>query len=84
MKTTPCKGCGKPIVWAKDEKGQAIPLDPRAPVYDVIEVREGVTCVRSKPGQNVMGHNLASMVSHFATCSKAAQFSGSKRKAAPA
>ena len=31
MDYAPCKGCGKPILWAKDDKGQNIPLDPRAP-----------------------------------------------------
>ena len=41
MHTTPCKGCGKPMVWAsivKDWKrtGKRVPLDPRPMVYRLL------------------------------------------------
>jgi hypothetical protein len=73
MKTVPCKGCGRPIVWAKDEKGTRHPLDPRAPVYHF-------------NGGDLEGefevHRLPSAwVSHFATCPKASEFGKGKKRA---
>jgi len=74
MKTTPCQGCGKPIVFAKNsETGKLIPLDPKALVYHY-------------NGGDLDGefevHRLTSAwVSHFATCPNASQFSGKNRKA---
>ena len=35
LPTAPCRGCGKPILWAKDAAGKAIPLDPRAVIYRI-------------------------------------------------
>ena len=82
MKTTPCKGCGRPIVWAKDAAGKAIPLDPRAPVYRVLELEAGIACRRLEPTEATAANPAtAAMVSHFATCSAAAQFSGRGKKA---
>ena len=62
MKTTPCKGCGKPIVWAKDEKGTSHPLDARAPVYHFNggDLDAEFTVYRL----------TGAWVSHFATCPK--------------
>lgn len=60
-----CKGCGKEIQWATTETGKTIPLDPKAPTY---EVKEGIA-VRSP-----------AMVSHFSTCPKANDFSGKGAK----
>lgn len=65
-----CKGCGAEIIWARNENGKMIPLDAKAPVY-IIDPDNPDHCVRS---------NYAH-VSHFATCPKANEFSGSKRKA---
>lgn len=75
VKTSPCKGCGRPILWATDAEGKAIPLDPRAPIYFVQELEDGrcVATLQKKEAEDVPV--MRSMVSHFSTCSKAAQFS---------
>ncbi len=73
-----CRGCGKEIVWGKNEFGKKIPLDPRAPVYII----EGVII----PGDFVPVSSAktdsyqTAMVSHFATCPDANRFSASKKK----
>ena len=72
--TVPCKGCGKPIVWAKDEKGSNIPCDPRPAVYEV-----------SFNGANepyFAKRAPESMVTHFATCPEVAYFSKSRKESA--
>lgn len=70
-----CRGCGKPMLWGVDqETGAKIPLDPRAPVYELCALEESTntfTVRRSKT------HH----VSHFATCPKANQFSGKGNRA---
>ena len=71
MKTVPCKGCGKPILWATDEKGTRHPLDPRAPVYSF---NGG-----DLDGEFKVHRAEGCFVSHFATCPKASDFSGSKK-----
>jgi len=70
--TTPCKGCGKPMIYAKSPKtGKMIPLDARAPVFFVVD---GVAFPASD------GY----YVSHFSTCVKADQFSArNKKRASP-
>lgn len=81
MKTVPCKLCGRPIVWAVDEKGTRHPLDPGAPVYQAVEHDKGqIVCERVKAGANVMGMELATMVTHFSTCPKVGDL---KRKEKP-
>lgn len=71
MKTTPCKGCKREIVFGLTEDGKRIPLDPRPPVYAVIGQNEaGVPLVR---------RHVGAMVSHFATCPNANDFSGSRK-----
>lgn len=74
FRTSLCRGCGKPIVWGTDENGKRIPLDPRAPVYLVVE---GVNGYELKRVPQVL-------VTHFATCSKAQDFSGRSAKRAAA
>ena len=72
-----CKGCGAEIIWAKNENDKLIPLDAKAPVY-VLTMREDTTmtgtarCQRAEKGR--------AFVSHFATCPKANEFSGGKKK----
>lgn len=69
-KTSPCRGCGRPIVWAKSPDGsKKYPLDPRAPVFEVSGV-DPVLIAKISP---------TAYVSHFATCPNADEFSKSKR-----
>lgn len=79
FKVSSCRGCGAPIVWAKDAAGHSIPLDPRPPVYRVTDQLPAPAAERLTE-QHLNGPLVAAMVSHFATCPKAAQFSGSKPK----
>lgn len=60
-----------------------VPLDPRPPVYQAIQDGNDIVCERIRPGTNMLGNPIATMVSHYATCTHAAQFSGSKKKGAP-
>lgn len=73
-----CRGCGKPIVWGVTADGKKIPLDPRAPVYEVPSITP--TTFGTEGERIGITRNLSAMVSHFATCPQANQFSGSKKK----
>jgi hypothetical protein len=76
LRTATCKGCGRPIVWAKNAEGKAIPLDPRAAVYRVREDSRGeLHAERSNTDQD---DQCWYFTTHFATCSHANEFSGSK------
>lgn len=74
--TTPCRGCGRPVIFvtARNLKGEwvKVPLDPSAPVY----VRE-----HDGEGGAVWAQDSSKelLVSHFSTCSRANDFSGSNR-----
>lgn len=76
MKTTPCRGCGKPIVFVAilrdDGLNGQIPLDPRPPVYQITLSDQDGT-----PKEAV--RLRTAYVSHFATCPQAAEFSGGRR-----
>ena len=63
--TKTCRGCGKPIEWARTERGKAIPLDPLPVERGNIIVSLGVAHVVDFPDGN--------RVSHFATCPQAAK-----------
>lgn len=66
-----CKGCGREIVWGEDViNGSTIPLDPKAPVYSVLK----------QNGKVLLQRQHDCMVSHFATCANASDFSGKNRK----
>jgi hypothetical protein len=62
-----CKLCKKAMRFVKSENGSVIPLDAVAPVY---EVRPDLTGVETayRVGESIM-------VSHFATCPHASDFS---------
>lgn len=71
-KTTPCKACGAPLVWAEDDAGTRHPLDAKAPTFLAVpDARVGAQCKRMPDV----------LVSHFATCPGADTFSGKARKA---
>jgi hypothetical protein len=69
-----CRTCGREIVWKTTQHGKKVPLDPKALVFSVV----GDIAVKPTPG--VAGETF--MVSHFATCPDANEWS--KNKAAPA
>lgn len=68
-----CKGCGASIIWAVNENGKRVPLDAKAPIYVLLATAslDEERCVRDRSPR---------YVSHFSTCPKANEFSGSKRK----
>lgn len=74
LERTPCRYCGKPIVWGVTEDGKRIPLDPRPPCYDQIGTANGSPLVQRA---------RTVMVTHFATCpgaSKASADAKAKRE----
>jgi hypothetical protein len=93
MKTSPCRGCGKPILWVETEKGARMPLDPEP-------IESGKLIVRMGPalGQAIAHTETAeettarlkatepaarvAFMPHHATCPKAGDFSANKKKAA--
>lgn len=97
MPTVPCAGCGKPIVWAKcrrdDGTAYRVPLDP-APAVFMVSHDDGVGVLGqnankvAQRAENALppeAHpcHVEYMVSHFVTCPKASQFSGSTRRTQP-
>jgi hypothetical protein len=78
MRTSVCHGCGKRIVWGVME-GKKLPLDPSPPVYEVVGIDGNGPIVRRAAryteGMPIVGF----MVSHFSTCPKASEFSGSRK-----
>jgi hypothetical protein len=72
MKMTPCRGCGKPMVFAEMMDKKKIPLDPRAPVYRIVTADADGTPLIVERDREVY-------VTHFATCPKASEFSGGKK-----
>ena len=72
--TGSCRGCSRPVIWAeittKQGKPGRVPLDARAPVYQV------------HPGAGPRAERLdGAYVSHFAACQAANDFNRKKRDA---
>lgn len=65
---TPCDGCGRPIIWAETKDGTRIPLDPRPAVYLTVGWKDGTISKVERLRE--------ALVTHFATCQKANEFSG--------
>ena len=69
VQTTACRGCGRKVVFAVDEKGHMQCLDAVSPTYEVREAPAGSNavprCERSR----------SSYVSHFVTCPERERFS---------
>jgi hypothetical protein len=76
-----CRGCGREIVWGTTEDGKKIPLDPRAAVYMLgpRKIDDG----DHADGDQIVKRTTLALVSHFATCAKANQFSGSNKTKGP-
>lgn len=92
LKTDVCKGCGRPIVWARVMKrntstgalevGAPCPMDPRPPVYRVSELNGQVVAFRVNGDDRLDNNDPGTyLVSHFSTCTKANDFSGGGRRA---
>lgn len=67
----PCSKCGCPLVIVMGPNGKKIPLDARAPTYRVVP---------DLVGGMVAEKAVGAMVSHFASCPRANDFSASKRR----
>ena len=61
----PCKACGTPLRFLRTSEGKIIPLDLRAPVFAVYQEGGEWKCALIDDAY----------ASHFATCSKASEFS---------
>ena len=75
MSAKPCRGCGKMVVFAIDkDTGKWQVLDNVAPVFKQIGMKDG------KP---YVIRDKTAMVSHFATCPSANEFSATSRRDLP-
>jgi hypothetical protein len=70
----PCKGCGKPMVWGRRPEGGWLPLDPVAPVYTIVPIKD-----REGYSHPEAVRNMLSFVLHHVTCPNREQFSGDRR-----
>jgi hypothetical protein len=69
MTTSPCKYCGRALLWAVDGEGKRIPLDAVAPVYTVDDIPDNkAPLARRANGKDLKSGD--SFVTHFATCKK--------------
>lgn len=75
MKTSNCRSCGKPILWARTPNGKWMPLDPEPnPLGNLLLDEDGYIGPHPE-GAPVKGPYF----SHFATCPNAAQYRKDKR-----
>lgn len=58
-----CKGCGVPIRFVRGENGKVVPLDVRAPVYEIVSDLTGAEVAKRVAGAKTF-------VSHWSTCPK--------------
>jgi hypothetical protein len=66
-----CRGCHKPIRWAKTEHGKNIPLDPDpVPDGNIVVTDAGIAHVL----RSTEMATAPTYVSHFSTCPKRAHF----------
>lgn len=66
-----CLKCGAPLAFVVGPNGKKIPLDQRAQVYRIITDLTGAPVCEQVPD---------AFVTHFASCPKANDFSGSKKR----
>lgn len=91
VKTSRCRGCDREVLFVKDEEGKTQILDVVAPVFEPASFRgyeggheDDAETPREflgelAPGSLVVRRAPTAMVSHFATCPKADQFSKGRR-----
>lgn len=65
-----CQKCGCPLAFIESAEGKLIPLDLRAPVYQVIDIKKQDGSLRRQAVRTHMA-----FVSHFSTCRFADEFS---------
>lgn len=81
----PCKGCGKPVIFVRDDQGKTQILDARAPVYSLASFTEyegknaNVDGVAAVAAIHTVSRDRIAFVTHFATCAKANAFSASNK-----
>lgn len=69
----PCKACGRNLWIVKGPNGKSLPLDLESHVYEVsVGAAEGAIAQR-----------INAYVTHFASCTKANEFSGGRGRAEP-
>lgn len=59
-----CQGCGRVMAWGVTPDGKKIPLDPKAPVYRIIERRP----IAGGQDEIIVERATAAMVNHHSTC----------------
>ena len=71
-----CSGCGKRVLWILTKEGKRVPLDPTPPTYGLHVLNDAADPPtfewRRTNGKDVQEPVF---VSHFATCTKANDFS---------
>lgn len=78
---TKCRGCGRDVVFVTTNDGKTVPLHPVPPVFHRVHDPDTGRAFWWRDGSDGGGERTA-FVSHFATCPKANDFSGSRRGAA--
>jgi len=81
MKTSPCKGCGRPLYWVKTANGSPHPLDAEpTPDGNAVIIGGVVHFKRGDLFEEMIDDALPRYRSHFETCPEAAKF---RRRARP-
>lgn len=77
--SSPCRGCGAPILWIKTAGGKAMPCDAE-PVHFTPGGRDKLVTEDGRVVSGTIDHHgpEKGYVSHFATCPQARQFRGGK------
>jgi len=77
-RTSPCRGCGAPVIWKYTESGKRMPLDaepipePAAGAYRI----EGGLCLAASPMFDPPGTTY--FMNHWATCKTPEAFRSKK------
>lgn len=87
MKTSPCKGCGAPIIWTLSPKGANLPVDATPIDYRNAPAKQAQYSLLEDPDGHVMAQKVSVIspdtdpernlvyISHFATCPQVNRFS---------